>query len=214
MKNPLLALALTASTLTTANAVTFNIGLDGVRDADGNFVSGNTLALIVVDTGNDGFSSTFSGSGVAGQFLADGSNDYIAWRGDFSASGADGVFFDTVVFNISAPIANAQNFALYWLPGLTTGDALSVVSSHGFYSSANSTQFDSSSAWNVGSNNGAQYNLNAFTVNNTGNLTSNPDLSGLDDSALTATNAIPEPSTFAMLAGLGVLGCAILRRKR
>lgn len=209
---PLALFAALALSVLNAPAVTFFTGLDQVSDAQGTPVAPSTLFLLVIDTDSDGFGLPDAGaSAVQGAFLSSG--DYIALHGDFSASGADGVFFDSLNFTIGSPeIPENVPFALYYFPDLTSGSlTIPGGTSFGFYTSTNSSQFGSDSAWNTGANNGASYALNVFTVNNTGNLTVNPDPSGLPDADLQATlQTIPEPH--AMILALGGLALLLCRR--
>ena len=193
-----------------APAVTFFTGLDQVTDSQGDPVASSTLFLLVIDTDNNGFATPGAdASAVQGTFLSGG--DYIALHGDFSASGVDGVLFDSLIFTIGGPeIPENVPFALYYFPDLTSGTLMIPGgTSFGFYTSTNSSQFGSDSAWNTGANNGASYALNVFTVNNSGNLTENPDPSGVPDDVLQATlQTVPEPhaGVFA-LGGLVLLLC-------
>jgi hypothetical protein len=68
----------------------------------------------------------------------------------------------------------------------------------------------------VGGFSAADFTLNtsAFAANPFGLFALVPDTQNPNDIDLTYTSAIPEPSTVALLAGLGVLGVAARRRRR
>jgi len=201
-----------------AFAVTFNLALDGVRDANGNFVPVSTLVLVVVDTAGDGFGANVLANGssaVGGTF--GGTDDLIVWRGDFGG-GDTGAFFDAVNFSMTAAaVPNDRAIQFVWLPTLTTS-SLTLVSSasYGTYTSTNATQFGSSSSWSTGGSDSAVYRLNAFATNNTGNLADNLAFPvRLADSVLTANfSVVPEPSTYAALFGVVALAGTIVWRRR
>lgn len=185
----------------SASAFTLNLGLDAIRASDNSFITQSALALIVVDKdGSGGFDLPTAGASTnVGPF----GSDYIAWRGDFSGAGADGVFFDSPNFEIgTVDVPFNSRFSLFWFPDLTIGDMAFIEgTSYGYYSTLDATQFASDSAWNVGGSNSATYNINVFSLNNTGNLTSNPEPTGLSDATLQATFVVvPEPSSMVLLA--------------
>jgi hypothetical protein len=206
--------------LTTVAAfpVTFNIGLDGVRDGSGNYVPMSTLVLVLVDTTGNGFGSTAAaGDSTTLGSAFGGSDDLIVWRGDF-AGGDDGAFLDSINFNSGTGLIPANSsIAIVWLPTLTTA-SFNLVSgaSYGLYTSTAATQFGSTAAWTTGASNSAVYTLNVFTATNTGLIADNqlyPDR--LADSVLTANaTVVPEPAELAGIFGALALAAAFVRRRR
>lgn len=211
-------------TAVTAFPVTFNITLDGVRDAGGNYVPTSTLALIVVDTTGDGFgSNVFAGTSSAVGATFGAADDLIVWRGDFSAGGA-GAFSDAVNFTmatITVPANRAIQFV--WLPTLTASSLnFTGQAAYGTYSSTDATQFGSTATWSTGASNTAIFTLTAVATGHT-DLLFSPDVfandpafqSLLPDSALTANaSVVPEPATFAGMFGVLSLGVAAIMRRR
>ncbi len=205
-----------------ASAITLNIGLDKVSASNLSSVPVSTLALLVVQNGSGAFTDPSAGASLAQNSYLTGSSgngNYIAWRGDFSGAGTAGVFQQNIVFTIgTADVPTNARFALYWFPQLTTSNVtLPAGTSFGYYSSLDSTQFGSQLAWNVGSNNSGVYNINAYTINNTGNLPSaNPLTGGLPDATLSAVNivAVPEPTTVGLFGAAACLALVLRRRLR
>lgn len=219
MKKTLLALTLTVAALGSANAVTFFTSLDMLRDGSGNAVSNSTLALAVVARNEAVFpSKTLEPGGTLGLGgTAFGEEFTIVWRGDLT-DGSDGALLTTINFNITEPTGTVPEnsaFAFFWFPTLTISDfSLAAGTPYGYYSSIDSSQFSSTSAWNVGTNNGGSYDLNAFTTNNSGLLApDNPLPGGLSNSSLQANFAVvPEPSV-VFLFTVGMLCIVVLRRR-
>jgi hypothetical protein len=214
---PLLLVALTS--IHSASAVTFGIGLDEVVASNNSLVPTNTLALLVVQNGSSSFTNLNAGaSAQLNTYISGtaGNGNYIAWKGNFSG-GDVGVFYDSPSFTIDGVnVTYNAVFALYWFPTLTlSATNIAAGTSYGYYTSTNASQFGSDTNWNVGANDAAYYNLNAWTIDNTGSLPpSNPYPTGLTDSALKATYVVaPEPSTYCLL-GVGALALLIMQRRR
>lgn len=216
---PILALAglalaiLLMPVISTSHALLINLGLDEVRDAGGNPIGTNALAMIVVDKNASG---TFdipedAWATTVGNFGA----DYIAWRGDFSSFGTPGVFTDSPSFTIgTVDVPFNVAFGLYWFPTLTTGTTvLSTGDAYGFYTSTDATQFASDSAWNTGGSDSGTLTINAYSIDNTGNLATNPQPGGLANTALQATaSVVPEPGIWGLFVG-GLTIVMVYRRR-
>jgi hypothetical protein len=214
-KTALLTAGFLALASTLAPAITFNVSLDQVTSSNGTLVGTNTLALLVVDTDGTGFSPVAPGATLALNSYLTASSDYIVGRGDFSG-GDTGAGQWTFNFGIgTADVPNNRNLALFWFPTLTTSSTtIGSGVQYGFYTSSNSEQFGSNSAWNTGSNSAATNTLNAFTATNTGTFGTNPQTGGLSQASLQATLAtVPEPSTYALMA-VGAVGLFLSFRRR
>ena len=123
---------------------------------------------------------------------------------------ADGVAFEAVNETLgAAPLTNwaeGDALAIYWFPGLTTATAnFSTGDSFGSFTSADA--INGGSAW-VTPANTSTVSLNMVTVS-AGGTTPNAD--GIADQSV---SGIPEPSTYAAIAGVLMIGLAVMRRKR
>lgn len=183
-----------AITITGAN-------VSGYSDDSGGSLGAGVLAVLVVDTGNDGFGIVRPGlfdvgSTVDTDFI-DGENDLIinivdsetVFSDNFINGTRGGVSFE-VTPTQNAAISSGNQFAIYWFPelSLANGD-------------------DSASA---GDTYGVTRNIDWIIPGDGGLVDASPVLSaGRADQIV---RAIPEPSSVALL-GLGAVGL-ISRRRR
>jgi len=189
------------SAITTVSITGANV--EGFNDSDGNALDGGVLALLVVDSGNDGFGGVnISNTLATDSLLADG-NDIILNIVESSAalpflgvpnaviaganngmSGALAVDLDDGT--LGTGITAGDNFAVYFFPELTIssseftlGDTFGIATADDFVLPTAGT-------------------TNAQVITNAGN-------------ANFTVASIPEPSSTALL-GLG--GLALLARRR
>lgn len=193
-----------------ANASTvYQVTAGDLALSNGVFAPQSSIALLVVDTANDGFQTSLTAASplTLDSFIT--LDDKIVARWDLTAGGQDGLLLSAVANVIyGGGVAANREIGLYWFPTLTT--ASTVVGSgtqYGFYTDQNVIPLDGSDAWKLPTDSGANLNLNFLTLSEGGqNLNS-------AGRAQFQTAAIPEPSTM-LLVGLGLAGAMTLRRRR
>ena len=211
-------------TLTISNTAVST--LSGTNTLNGTIAVNAGSTLLVNGTTTGGASgaltiasgATFGGTGTVDLSAANGS--VTIGNGSFlQATSADALTFTlgTGALNVSGALANASPSMVFTLgtPGAT------VISSSSTNIGSSVLEFADFS-FTAGSGFGAgTYTLFTSIVGTMGvNLTGT--VGGLDatisqsgnDIILTTVSAVPEPSTYAALAGVGVLGAALLRRRR
>lgn len=208
--------------LVSYSAVTIDVQVAELLDSSGAEVSTSSYAIIVADTGNDGFlgqytsaldadASVFTSTTLSvGQTIGGSSNDEII-----------GVFqpldFGSGVIGINGSISNlditggnvaaGQDLALFWFPTVTTASITSNVAQYGFY---RSDTVDTGAAAPVPI---------AFFVPSDGTSTdlwvfdSILDTTAPDPSMLTAVVPVPEPAVYSAVIGLCSLLLVFYRRK-
>lgn len=208
-------------TLTISNTAVTT--LSGTNTNNGTIAvnSGSTLLVNGTTTGGAytiASGATFGGTGTIDLSAINGS--VTIGNGSFlQASSADSLVFNlgSGVLNVSVALANASPSMFFTLGapgsavvGATSTNIGSGVLEFGDFSFTAGTGFNAgtytlftSVVGTMGSNlTGTVGGLNA-TISQTGN-----------DIILTTVSAVPEPSTFAALAGVGAIGAALLRRRR
>lgn len=191
----------------TANAtVSISFGSDSLRTSAGAFAPTNTLAMLIADPDNDGFGSIAAGD--INQYDTIGSNDVVVARFDFSGAGLPGVIFNDATGIQLNGFNSGDQLGIAWFPGLTTSDSsVSANQSYGLLTS---------SLWIVPpdtTSNPEQYQV--ISTTNQMAFSSNPvTLNVTDAQSQASLNVVPEPGTYAALAGLAVLGFVALRRRQ
>ena len=218
-KSKLLAGLVAASLAVSAQAaVSITAGqIAPLRNSAGNIISAGTLGLLVVDQSNNGLLNAANTVLSANSFLGGGTDDLIIntyTATDISGSGDIGFDFSGAVINVTGN-TNA-NDALYfvWFPTLTgsaVGTTVGGGVSYGAYTSAVKDDL-ADIAWVVAPDG---QNVGIFSLSAA--LGGSPALTVSQATAsLTTTGGvvIPEPSSFAVLAGLVAVGMAATRRRR
>lgn len=164
---------------------------------DGSTVSGDQLVLFVVDRDNNGFGGVTSADDLnQGTIL--NNDDYILARGSTTSFGPTSGFagFSSFSFTLGDnDIQGGDEFAVYFFDNTAS---TATAATDGFYALA------TDGTWQLPTNNSATFDFNANADSD-----SFQQLSGVQ-----AVNPVPEPSTFAALAGILALGFAMVRRRR
>ena len=179
-----------------ASAITFSgFASQSLFAADGTTALTNGSSTYLIADGGDGFDFDAT---VAGLTFADGSligatNDYVfAYNAAQNFGPSISVASGNTNFSINDAGASAgYSFALLYFNG-TSGASVTTIGGEQF-------GFLTSGDWTIPANNAGTFGFGSefSTVTGSANLT-----------------VVPEPSTFAALAGLCALGAVMVRRRR
>jgi PKD repeat protein/lysophospholipase L1-like esterase len=134
----------------------------------------NSIAVLVVDTGTNGFVDPQPDFPLS-LGATWGTDDRIAGVWDLSGCNCgDGVLHDQTVVAYTNGIAPGQKLQLYWFPSLTLASNTVGVTYYGKYTDTNSPPLDGSNAWQIPASD-SRAQLIFWTASNQG---SNPDAAG------------------------------------
>jgi polygalacturonase len=155
---------------------TVGIVAANLQDGSGALAPSNSIAVLVVDTGNNGFISPQPGFGI-GVGAAWGPDDKVVAVWDLgnsiNCSGSDaGALCAQAVVAYTNGIAPGQVFELYWFPSLTLASNTLGVTSYGKYTDP--VGIDGSDVWQMPAG-GSSLNLQFLTLAIGG---SNPETAG------------------------------------
>jgi PKD repeat protein len=143
-------------------------------DRFGALAPANSVAVLVVDTGTNGFVDPQPRFPLS-LGATWGTEDEIVGLWDLSACGCgDGVLLDQTVLACTNGIAPGQGLQLYWFPSLTLASNTVGFTYYGEYTDTNSPPLDGSAAWQMPGS-GLNPYLNFWTTAYGG---SNPDAAG------------------------------------
>lgn len=199
-------LLLLAPVLVAQAAVTIRFNADSLRDDSGLAVSTSALGLIVADTTGNGFGQLSVGSISVGSFI--GSSDLVVFRADFTSAGTPGVFSSTASnVNLFGDWGAGDQLAFIWIPTFTTVSTnLSAGVRYGLVTD---------SAWLTPSDGGLSPVFQVISTTSNGFFSLNATTLSISDVQSRASlSVIPEPSTFVLFTGLGVIGFVATRRRR
>jgi hypothetical protein len=174
-------------TITVFLASTILADAGNLFDRFGTLAPSNSVAVLVVDTGTNGFVDPRADFPLS-LGATWGSDDKIIGLWDLTAIAADfgdGQLLDQTVVAYTNGIAPGQRLQLYWFPSLTLASNTLGVTSYGKYTDTNNPTLDGSDAWQMPSS-GMNANLRFWTTFWGG---SNPETAGL------ATNLTAPPLT-------------------
>lgn len=194
------------ATGTIANSTTINLGTTastGTLDltAKSAFTFGSTQTVSGVGTINIGSGKTLT---VAGGLAPGNSTGIVNVTGDLTFSGTT---ITTMEISGAGGVAGTDFDQINVSGTFTTGGTLNITSLGGFTPTAGSSFQLFSALTSIGGS-FSTINLIGFGSGVTF------DTSELDSTGLLKVSAIPEPSTFAALAGLATLALATTRRRR
>ena len=181
-----------------ASAITFSgFASQSLFAADGTTALTNGSSTYLIADGGDGFDFDAT---VAGLTFADGSligatNDYVfAYNAAQNFGPSISVASGNTNFSINDAGASAgYSFALLYFNG-TSGASVTTIGGEQF-------GFLTSGDWTIPANDSGTFNFGS-------------EFSAVTGSANLTVAAVPEPSTFAALAGLCALGAVMVRRRR
>lgn len=215
MKRALTISALLLAPLSSFAAVTITNGAIGpLRASNGSSIAVGSVGILVADFSNNGIIDAKNTVLSVNSFVGAGSDDQILGvftATDLDGSGHIGFDFSGTSWNYQGNFgANDQLFFL-WFPSISTVGA--TVGSGVSYGEFRSSSADVSAdiAW-IAPSDGQNVSIIAFGEV----LGGSPAFSTAELTAakITAGAAIPEPSSFAALAGLAMLGFAGMRKRR
>ena len=120
-----------------------------LSDRFGNLAPANSIAVLVVDTGDNGFVDPEPRFPLS-LGATWGIDDKIVGLWDLAACGCgDGQLLDQTVVAYTGGIAPGQKLQLYWFPSLTLASSTVGVTYYGKYTDTNSPPLDGSYAWQM-----------------------------------------------------------------
>lgn len=192
-----------------AQFVSVNLSVGQLYDASGVKLNTGGLVLLIADTSRNGFGSLLSGSSLsAGSFL--NTDDQILGSAtilpNFTGSAMGSFTSIPLESGAYSTLNSGDPLAVVWFSTLT-GSSTTLVggASYGVFSSTSATV--DGAPWTVPAE-GALANINFRTILGGGTHAET------EAYASYTVSAIPEPSTYAAIAGALMLGVAVVRRRK
>jgi autotransporter-associated beta strand protein len=156
----------------TPPPMTILIDAGDLQDRLGNLAAANSVAVLVVDTGTNGFVDLQPGFALS-LGATWGTDDKVVGLWDLSAGG-DGWLSGQTVVPYTCGVVPGQRLQLYWFPSLTLSSNTLGIAYYGRYTDTNSPPLDSSGVWEMPGA-GSQVYLTFVTASEGGH---NPDAAG------------------------------------
>jgi hypothetical protein len=187
--------------LTGSAQVSFRIDAESLKDQANNPIPvGQGLILLVASTTDSTFNDPVPGSFVTG-------DDVIVGQWNINEE-AGVLWIPDQSFNLTGAWTENDPLGLYWYPSRTsTAGGPNVDESYGFYTDLTGAN-SGSDPWITPANGSPRRNLFFLTTDApfAGNVPA--------EQGVASMTVVPEPSTYAMIAGLSLLGFAGYRRYR
>lgn len=201
MKSILLSLAI--APVASFGAIAVNFSGVAFLDSLGNTVPDGTLVQIIASTADAVFSDPTPIS-----FVSNDDRIIASFSVDAGTSGVAGGTVAALIipdYSTFAGFTLGDSLMLRWFPSLTIGATQPGITSYGSYRT-DSILDGSNIAWIAPADAGGTWTLSVISV----------DFGGSTSNAMMTASlvVIPEPSSFAALAGLAVLGVVATRRRR
>jgi hypothetical protein len=193
-------------TVVSASAtVSINFNADSLRTSTGNLEGTSTLAFLVADAGVAGFGAIEAGS--INQYDVIGSGDVVVARFDFSNFGTPGVISVGLAGIDLNGFTGGSQLAIVWMTGLTTANTSTAASqSYGILSDV---------SWITPNDGGTSSTYQLISTTNNDFFTDTAETLNVSDFASRASfNVVPEPATYAAIAGMLAIGAVMVRRRR
>lgn len=208
MKHKFIASILALAPLVGYSAITLNMQVAGLLNSSGQSITAGSFGAVIVDQSGNGISDPLGAVFSAGQLFG-GDNLVLGVSSASDVTGEGNIGFDlAAVFELSTSLTVGDKLYFIWFPSVTNAAApIGAATSYGLFTSEVITDL-SNIAWAVPAD--GTYSLNAYPVELGGSYTPTQ----LRANNITAGSAVPEPSSFAAIAGLGILGVVATRRRR
>ena len=154
------------------NAPTYHVSAGDLQDGSGNLAATNSLAVLVADTNNNGFTNPQPNFPLS-LGASWGSGNIVVGLWDLSSDGIAGLLDGVTTVTNAQGFAPGQKLQLYWFPSLTLASNVVGYTYYGQYTDTNNPPLDGSDPWVLTTNASAQ--LSFRTVGDAG---SNPEVAG------------------------------------